>query len=106
MHLDGARIWHVAIETGKTLDVLCKPFDSISVCFSKGLGQYDFAPVRTRTLARPDALKLPIYRCPRWFLLNWEQGVYRARAQIQEGLWWRNATNGLPRCVRSLCPHS
>ena len=39
MHLDGARIWHVAIETGTPLDVLCEPFDSISACFSKGLGQ-------------------------------------------------------------------
>ena len=39
MHLDGARIWHVAIETGTPLDVLCEPFDSIGVCFSKGLGQ-------------------------------------------------------------------
>ncbi|KAH9176955.1 pyridoxal phosphate-dependent transferase [Lactarius sanguifluus] len=38
IHLDGARIWHVAIETGTPLDVLCKPFDSISACFSKGLG--------------------------------------------------------------------
>lgn len=41
MHLDGARIWHVAIETGTPLDVLCDPFDSISACFSKGLGQYE-----------------------------------------------------------------
>ena len=39
MHLDGARIWHVAIETGTPLHELCEPFDSISVCFSKGLGQ-------------------------------------------------------------------
>lgn len=39
MHLDGARIWHVAIETNTPLDVLCEPFDSISACFSKGLGQ-------------------------------------------------------------------
>ncbi|KAN0121567.1 Pyridoxal phosphate-dependent transferase [Russula decolorans] len=38
MHLDGARIWHVAIETGIPLDVLSEPFDSISACFSKGLG--------------------------------------------------------------------
>jgi len=38
MHLDGARIWHAAIETGTPLDVLCQPFDSISACFSKGLG--------------------------------------------------------------------
>jgi threonine aldolase len=40
LHLDGARIWHVAIETGMPLDVLAEPFDSISACFSKGLGQY------------------------------------------------------------------
>ena len=40
MHLDGARIWHAAIKTGIPLDVLSEPFDSISACFSKGLGQY------------------------------------------------------------------
>ncbi|KAI0343911.1 hypothetical protein BDW22DRAFT_1355132 [Trametopsis cervina] len=38
MHLDGARIWHVAAETGTPLNVLCDPFDSVSLCFSKGLG--------------------------------------------------------------------
>jgi threonine aldolase len=38
MHLDGARIWHVAAETGISLKELLEPFDSISVCFSKGLG--------------------------------------------------------------------
>jgi len=38
MHLDGARIWHVAAATGTPLTELCAPFDSVSVCFSKGLG--------------------------------------------------------------------
>ncbi|KAI9572666.1 pyridoxal phosphate-dependent transferase [Boletus coccyginus] len=38
MHLDGARIWHVAVETGLPLREICDPFDSVSVCFSKGLG--------------------------------------------------------------------
>ncbi|EPS99142.1 hypothetical protein FOMPIDRAFT_1031052 [Fomitopsis schrenkii] len=38
MHLDGARIWHVAAETGISLSELCAPFDSVSLCFSKGLG--------------------------------------------------------------------
>ncbi|TFY78955.1 hypothetical protein EWM64_g5055 [Hericium alpestre] len=37
MHLDGARIWHVAAETGVPLSELCAPFDSVSLCFSKGL---------------------------------------------------------------------
>ncbi|KAJ3531206.1 hypothetical protein NMY22_g8255 [Coprinellus aureogranulatus] len=38
LHLDGARIWHVAVETNTPLKDLCEPFDSISLCFSKGLG--------------------------------------------------------------------
>lgn len=42
MHLDGARIWHVAAETGIPLAELCAPFDSVSCCFSKGLGAWAF----------------------------------------------------------------
>ncbi|KAF8807201.1 hypothetical protein BYT27DRAFT_7189286 [Phlegmacium glaucopus] len=38
MHLDGARIWHVAAETVTPIKELCDPFDSVSLCFSKGLG--------------------------------------------------------------------
>ncbi|KAI0082240.1 hypothetical protein K474DRAFT_1703244 [Panus rudis PR-1116 ss-1] len=38
MHCDGARLWHVAIETGISMKELCDPFDSVSLCFSKGLG--------------------------------------------------------------------
>ncbi|KAG6832230.1 hypothetical protein H0H92_004195 [Tricholoma furcatifolium] len=38
MHLDGARIWHVAVETQTPLKELLAPFDSVSLCFSKGLG--------------------------------------------------------------------
>ncbi|KAG1825617.1 pyridoxal phosphate-dependent transferase [Suillus subaureus] len=37
MHLDGARLWHVAAETQTPIDELCAPFDSVSLCFSKGL---------------------------------------------------------------------
>ncbi|KAK0456306.1 pyridoxal phosphate-dependent transferase [Armillaria borealis] len=37
-HLDGARLWHVAVETGLSMKELCDPFDSVSLCFSKGLG--------------------------------------------------------------------
>ena len=39
MHLDGARIWHVAAETNTSLKELCDPFDSVSLCLSKGLGK-------------------------------------------------------------------
>ncbi|KAJ7102156.1 pyridoxal phosphate-dependent transferase [Mycena belliarum] len=38
MHLDGARLWHVAAETEMPIKELCDPFDSVSLCFSKGLG--------------------------------------------------------------------
>ncbi|KAI6045117.1 pyridoxal phosphate-dependent transferase [Pisolithus marmoratus] len=38
MHLDGARLWDVAVATGLSMKELCEPFESVSVCFSKGLG--------------------------------------------------------------------
>ncbi|MDI6767230.1 MAG: low-specificity L-threonine aldolase [Bacteroidota bacterium] len=38
MHLDGARLWNASVETGIPFNTYGKYFDSISVCFSKGLG--------------------------------------------------------------------
>ena len=37
-HLDGARLWNAAVASNTSPDELCRPFDSVSVCFSKGLG--------------------------------------------------------------------
>jgi threonine aldolase len=37
-HLDGARLWNAAVATGISEKELAAPFDSVSVCFSKGLG--------------------------------------------------------------------
>jgi len=37
-HLDGARIWNASVATGIKLKDYVRPFDSISVCLSKGLG--------------------------------------------------------------------
>jgi hypothetical protein len=37
-HLDGARVYNAAVASGKPVAALCAPFDSISICFSKGLG--------------------------------------------------------------------
>lgn len=37
-HLDGARLWNAAASTGLNEAELAAPFDSVSVCFSKGLG--------------------------------------------------------------------
>lgn len=38
LHLDGARIWNAHIATGISLAEYARHFDSISCCFSKGLG--------------------------------------------------------------------
>jgi threonine aldolase len=38
LHLDGARLWNAAIETGKSLKEYATYFDSVSLCFSKALG--------------------------------------------------------------------
>ena len=38
MHLDGARLWNAHVATGIPLSDWVAPFDSVSVCFSKGLG--------------------------------------------------------------------
>jgi threonine aldolase len=38
LHLDGARLWNAEIATGTALAALAAPFDTVSLCFSKGLG--------------------------------------------------------------------
>ena len=37
-HLDGARIWHAIVATGIDAATWAEPFDTVSACFSKGLG--------------------------------------------------------------------
>jgi threonine aldolase len=37
-HMDGARLWNACAATGIDAGALCAPFDTVSVCFSKGLG--------------------------------------------------------------------
>jgi threonine aldolase len=38
LHMDGARIWNASIAAGIAEKEYAAPFDSVSVCFSKGLG--------------------------------------------------------------------
>ena len=52
-HLDGARIFNAAAKLGVPAKELCKGFDSVSVCLSKGLG----APAGTLLLGSADFLK-------------------------------------------------
>src|SRR5436305_657201 len=51
MHLDGARLWNAIVATGIPAREWGKHFDTVSVCFSKGLG----APVGS-ALAGPKAV--------------------------------------------------
>ena len=52
-HLDGARIFNAAVKLGTTAAELCRGFDSVSVCLSKGLG----APAGTLLLGDGDFIK-------------------------------------------------
>lgn len=38
MHLDGARLWNASVASGVTLQEYARYFDSVMVCFSKGMG--------------------------------------------------------------------
>ncbi len=51
LHLDGARLWNASVASGESVAALARDFDSVSVCFSKGLG----APVGS-ALAGPRPL--------------------------------------------------
>ena len=37
-HLDGARLWHATAASGVSEGTYAEPFDTVNVCFSKGLG--------------------------------------------------------------------
>lgn len=62
LHLDGARLWNAAVATGRPERELAAPFDSVSVCFSKGLG----APVGS-ALAGPREFVDRARRCRKLF---------------------------------------
>ena len=53
MHLDGARIWNAIVATGISAAEWAKSFDSLSVCFSKGLG----APVGSALLGSKEFIE-------------------------------------------------
>ncbi len=50
MHLDGARLWNASVATGIAESEYASHFDSVSVCFSKGLG----APVGSAVAGSAD----------------------------------------------------
>jgi len=57
-HLDGARVCNAAVASGNTVKTICEPFDSVSICLSKGLG----APIGSVLCADEDFIQ----RAKRW----------------------------------------
>ncbi len=53
MHLDGARLWNASVATGIPMNEYAQYFDSVSVCFSKGLG----APVGSMLTGDADLIR-------------------------------------------------
>jgi threonine aldolase len=53
LHLDGARLWNATIATGIPLATWAAEFDTVSVCFSKGLG----APVGSALVGPRDFIR-------------------------------------------------
>ncbi|MCR4437694.1 MAG: low-specificity L-threonine aldolase [bacterium] len=54
MHLDGARLWNAAVASGIKEREFAAPFDSVSVCLSKGLG----APVGSLIVGSRELIEL------------------------------------------------
>lgn len=52
-HLDGARVWNACVETGLTPKDYAQHFDTVSCCFSKGLG----APVGSAIAGSKELIK-------------------------------------------------
>ena len=55
LHLDGARVWEAAASSSTThgLKDYCSPFDTVSLCFSKGLG----APIGSLLVGNKEFIK-------------------------------------------------
>jgi len=62
VHLDGARIWNASVATGLSVQELAAPFDTVSICFSKGLG----APVGSAVCASREWIERARVLRKRW----------------------------------------
>lgn len=53
MHLDGARLMNAVVASGRAAREWCQYFDTVSICFSKGLG----APIGSALAGSPDHIR-------------------------------------------------
>jgi len=78
LHLDGARLWNAAVALGVAEADLAAPFDTVSVCLSKGLG----APVGS-VLAGPKDLVAEAFRWRK----RWGGGMRQVGILAAAGLY-------------------
>lgn len=77
LHLDGARLWNACAETATELSDICKHFDSVSLCLSKGIG----APIGSILVGNSEMIsKARHYR--KLFGGGWRQSGVLASAAI------------------------
>jgi threonine aldolase len=76
LHLDGARIWNAAVATKKSVAELAAPFDTVSVCFSKGLG----APVGSALVGTRAHIERARHLRKRWGGAMRQSGILAAAA--------------------------
>ena len=74
-HIDGARIFNAAVATGVDVARMCQHYDSVSICFSKGLG----APVGS-VLVGSSAFIAKAHRWRKLFGGGWRQAGLLASA--------------------------
>ena len=67
-HIDGARIFNAALATGVDVARMCEHYDSVSICFSKGLG----APVGSVLVGSADFIA-KAHRWRKMFGGGWRQ---------------------------------
>ena len=77
MHMDGARLWNACVATGISPAEYAAPFDSVSVCLSKGLG----CPAGSLVLGSKDFVKR-VRRFRKMVGGGWRQAGFLAAAGI------------------------
>lgn len=77
MHMDGARLWNACVATGIAPAKYAEPFDSVSVCLSKGLG----CPIGSLVVGSKDFIKR-VNRHRKLVGGGWRQAGFLAAAGI------------------------
>ncbi|KAI2622884.1 threonine aldolase [Hypomontagnella submonticulosa] len=90
MHCDGARLWEVVAAGAGSLQEFCRHFDTVSLCFSKGLG----APIGSMVVGTR-----PLVKHGRWVRKSIggglrQSGVVTAAARVAVDVTFGKGPNG------------